>query len=157
MQVADSGRQAGPVGEVFDGRALHRSGPRITASANAMQGLIDPGDTGPAPAWQTLELLTQQSVFVYKSATPLLIEEAASGVSRLTDLPLDQDARSPEAPAGTLKAFAKSGGVALGRIGPPPRGLLNGTAPSPDMGVTLGVPGKLESPGRIEDALSPAK
>jgi len=54
----------------------------------------------------------------------------------------------------SLKAFAESEGIGLGKIGPALRGVLSGGTPAPDLGSALASLGRDESLGRIQDALS---
>ncbi len=54
----------------------------------------------------------------------------------------------------SLREFAESEGVGLGKIGPALRGVLSGGSPAPDLAGALVSLGKAESLGRIDDALS---
>jgi glutamyl-tRNA synthetase len=54
----------------------------------------------------------------------------------------------------TLRKFAESEGIGLGKIGPQLRAVLSGGSPAPDLAGTLTALGRDESLGRIDDALS---
>jgi len=54
----------------------------------------------------------------------------------------------------TLKGFAESEGVGLGKFGPQLRAILSGGAPAPDLAGAMTALGRDESLGRIDDALS---
>ncbi len=63
----------------------------------------------------------------------------------------DWDVPSLEA---SLRAFAESEGIGLGKFGPQLRAVLAGGSPAPDLAGTMTALGRDESLGRIDDALS---
>ena len=157
IKLADNGRLAGLVAEVFARRGSPLSEPQIARLAEAMPGLKDRGKTLLELADQALFLFAQRPVSIDEKTRGLLTDETAARLRRLADGLVKQNDWSAEALAAWLKAFAESEGVGFGKIGPPLRGLLTGGHPSPDMGITLSVLGKVETLGRVEDALSPGK
>jgi glutamyl-tRNA synthetase len=54
----------------------------------------------------------------------------------------------------TLRKFAESEGIGLGKVGPQLRSILSGGAPAPDLAGAMTALGRDESLGRIDDALS---
>jgi glutamyl-tRNA synthetase len=54
----------------------------------------------------------------------------------------------------TLRAFAESEGVGMGKFGPQLRSILAGGSPAPDLAGAMTALGRDESLGRIDDALS---
>src|SRR6185312_15873609 len=53
----------------------------------------------------------------------------------------------------SLRKFAESEGIGLGKFGPQLRAVLAGGAPAPDLAGTMTALGRDESLGRIDDAL----
>jgi glutamyl-tRNA synthetase len=157
IKLADNARLAALVAEVFARRGSPLSELQIARLTDAMPGLKDRGKTLLELADQSLFLFAQRPVSIDEKTRALLTDETAVRLRRLADALAKQNDWSAEALAAWLKAFAESEGVGFGKIGPPLRGILTGGAPSPDMGITLSVLGKVESLGRIEDALSPGK
>ena len=157
IKLADNARLAALVAEVFARRGSPLSAHQIGQLTDAMPGLKDRGKTLLELADQSLFLFAQRPVSIDEKTRGLLTDETAARLRRLADALAKQNDWSAEALAAWLKAFAESEGVGFGKIGPPLRGILTGGAPSPDMGITLSVLGKVESLGRIEDALSPGK
>ena len=91
--------------------------------------------------------------FTEKGAA-LLTDETRARLARLA-LNLDAVADwSVEGLAVALRAFSDAEGVGMGKFGPALRAVLSGVAPGPDLASALAALGKLESLGRINDALS---
>jgi len=83
----------------------------------------------------------------------LLTEETRSLLTRLGN----HIATSPwEVPAleASIRGFAQSEGIGIGKFGAALRGVLSGGAPAPDLASALVALGKDEALGRLEDALS---
>jgi glutamyl-tRNA synthetase len=157
IRLADDVRLANLVADVFARRGSPLSATQIIRLEGAMPGLKDRGKTLLELADQALFLFAQRPVSIDEKTRGLLTDETAARLRRLADGLARQNDWSAEALAAWLKAFAESEGVGFGKIGPPLRGIVSGGHPSPDMGITLSVLGKVETLGRIEDALSPAK
>jgi glutamyl-tRNA synthetase len=86
----------------------------------------------------------------------LLSDETRGRFARLRDHLEREASWNVVALEASLRDFAESEGVGLGKIGPALRGLLSGGSPAPDLASALVSLGKGESLGRIDDALSPA-
>jgi glutamyl-tRNA synthetase len=86
----------------------------------------------------------------------LLTDETRERFARLRNRLHDEAEWTAANLEGTLRQFAESEGVGLGKIGPGLRGVLSGGSPAPDLAGALVSLGKAESLGRIDDALSPA-
>jgi len=84
----------------------------------------------------------------------MLTDEVRGRMARLSETLETSMDWTPDALTATLRAFAASEGVGLGKIGPWLRAVLSGGAPAPDLAGALAALGKMESLGRLEDALS---
>ncbi len=111
---------------------------------------------------KTLHELAELSVYAVK-VRPLKLDEKTLGhlneetrarLARLVDVLSAANDWSPQGLQDTLKTFAESEGVGLGKIGPALRGVLSGGAPAPDLGSALAALGREESIKRVQDALS---
>ncbi len=111
---------------------------------------------------KTLLELADLSLYALK-ARPLVLDEKTLGhlndetrerFARLLEVLRTANDWTPDGLQATLKIFAESEGVGLGKIGPALRGVLSGGAPAPDLGSALTALGREESLGRIDDALS---
>lgn len=154
IRRADNGRLAGLVRPILEERGV-----AMPADADARLEAVIPLVKEGA---KTLLELADLSLYALKSR-PLTLDEKTLG--NLTDETRDRLARllevlraandwTPEGLQQTLKSFAESEGVGLGKIGPALRGVLSGGAPAPDLGSALVALGREESFGRIQDALS---
>jgi glutamyl-tRNA synthetase len=104
----------------------------------------------------TLFVLKQRPLELPDKIQGLLTEETRARFLRLREtLDAAPTWTAPELEA-TLRAFAESEGVGLGKIGPALRGVLSGGSPAPDLAGSLVALGKHESLGRLDDALSHA-
>jgi len=111
---------------------------------------------------KTLLELADLTVFALK-ARPLELDAKARGLlddvtrerlGRLADR-LGETADWEVGPLGeTLRGFAESEGVGMGKFGPALRSVLSGGAPAPDLASALKALGREESLGRVADALS---
>jgi len=89
-----------------------------------------------------------------KTRTQLAEPEMAARFARLREtlgVCADWDASALEE---TLRKFAESEGIGLGKFGPQLRAVLSGGAPAPDLAGAMTALGRDESLGRIDDALS---
>ena len=111
---------------------------------------------------KTLHELADLSLYAVK-VRPLVLDEKTLGhlndeararLARLVDVLAGANDWSPPGLQETLKTFAESEGVGLGKIGPALRGVLSGGAPAPDLGSALAALGREESIKRVQDALS---
>ena len=156
IRLAEVDRLVGEVSHILAGRG-EAAKPEDTAILRRTIPLVRDGA-------KTLLELTDSVVFALKvrplelneKVQSLLSEETRGRLGRLGVVL--QDLATWEGPAleASLRAFAESEGVGLGKIGPALRGVLSGGSPAPDLAGTLVSLGKLESLGRIEDALSPS-
>ena len=155
IRLADDGRLARLVADVFARRGQPLEEPQVARLA-AVIGLIkDRGKTLLELADQSAFIFAQRPVSIDEKTAGLLTDETRARLARLTDQLVHQNDWSAEALGDKLKAFAEAEGVGFGKIGPALRGVVSGGHPSPDMGITLAVLGKVETLGRLEDALSP--
>lgn len=86
----------------------------------------------------------------------LLTEETRGRLGRLNEALTADAAWDLTSLAATLRDFAASEGVGMGKFGPALRGVLSGGAPAPDLASSLAALGKSESLARINDALCSA-
>ena len=87
----------------------------------------------------------------------LLTVETRGRLARLARAVDGVDDWSVAGLSATLRAFAENEGVGFGKFGPALRAVLAGPAAGPDLASALAALGKLESLGRINDALSQAR
>jgi glutamyl-tRNA synthetase len=79
--------------------------------------------------------------------------EVRQRLARLSDVLAKTPNWDAETIGATLKDFAASEGVGLGKIGPPLRAILTGGAPAPDLGNMLWLLGKEETLARMTTQL----
>jgi glutamyl-tRNA synthetase len=82
-----------------------------------------------------------------------IASEVRQRLVRLSDVLAKTPNWDAETIGATLKDFAASEGVGLGKIGPPLRAILTGGAPAPDLGNTLWLLGKEETLARMTTQL----
>ncbi|RAK61849.1 glutamate--tRNA ligase [Phenylobacterium hankyongense] len=104
----------------------------------------------------TLFVLKQRPLELPEKILGLLTEETRARFARLRETLAATPAWTAPELEATLRAFAESEGVGLGKIGPALRGVLSGGSPAPDLAGSLVALGKHESLGRLDDALSHA-
>jgi glutamyl-tRNA synthetase len=111
---------------------------------------------------QTLLQLTDLTVFTTKQR-PFDLDEKTGKLlneetrERLTRLSAKLAAESDWSLTGlehSIRAFAESEGVGIGKFGAALRGVLSGGAPAPDLASTLLALGRPEALARLDDALS---
>jgi glutamyl-tRNA synthetase len=89
-----------------------------------------------------------------EKARALFTDEVRARIARLAEALAAAESWKPERLAETLRAFAESEGVGMGKFGPALRAILAAGAVAPDLSSALAALGRDESLGRIEDALS---
>lgn len=87
------------------------------------------------------------------NAPTSIAPEVRQRLVRLSDVLAKTPNWDAETIGGTLKVFAASEGVGLGKIGPPLRAILTGGAPAPDLGNTLWLLGRDETLARMATQL----
>jgi glutamyl-tRNA synthetase len=154
IREADDGRLADLVAEVYAkrGAALR---PDQIATLPAVIALVKDGA-------QTLLELADMTVFATR-VRPFDLEEKtrkllnAETVARLSRLQAKVAAEDPWTKPGleqSIRDFAESEGVGIGKFGQALRGALSGGAPAPDLASTLLALGKPEAIARLDEALS---
>ncbi len=113
-------------------------------------------------AAQTLLQIAELTMFATKArpftldekTSKLLTEETKARLIRLQEkLGAEQTWTAPNLEQ-TIRAFAESEGVGIGKFGAALRGVLSGGAPAPDLASTLTALGRTEALARLDDALS---
>ncbi len=157
LRIADDGRLASLTHQalIAQGRQLPaNTAERLTRTV----GLVKEGAA-------TIQELAGLCLFAVKErpfalderTVGLLTEETRARLQRLRDAL----AKTPEWTSTfleiTLKSFADSEGVGMGKFGPALRGVLSGGAVAPDLASTLAALGRNEALGRLDDALCSAQ
>jgi glutamyl-tRNA synthetase len=101
--------------------------------------------------------LAERPLALDEKSLALLTDETRGRLARLAVHLTDEVEWTPIPLTASLRAFAASEGVGLGKFGAPLRAVLSGGLPAPDLAGALTALGRSESLGRIEDALSPIK
>jgi glutamyl-tRNA synthetase len=86
-----------------------------------------------------------------------LTEETRARLIRLTKSLTEERDWSKAELDRTIRSFAESEGVGIGKFGAALRGTLSGGAPAPDLASTLLALGRQEALARLDDALSLAQ
>jgi glutamyl-tRNA synthetase len=123
---------------------LHRTIPLVRDGAKTLLELAD----------ATVFALKRRPVELPEKALAQLNEETRGRLSRLRDHLSGAGDWTGPALETLLRGFAESEGVGLGKIGPALRAVLSGGSPAPDLAGAMVSLGKVESLGRIDDALS---
>ena len=87
-----------------------------------------------------------------EKARALLTDETRARLGRLSNT-LEGSEWTLPALEATIRGFAESEGVGIGKFGPALRAVLSGGSPAPDLAGALISIGKAESLARIQDAL----
>jgi glutamyl-tRNA synthetase len=87
-----------------------------------------------------------------EKARALLTDETRARLGRLS-MSLEGSEWTVPALEATIRSFAETEGVGIGKFGPALRAVLSGGSPAPDLAGTLISIGKAESLARIQDAL----
>jgi glutamyl-tRNA synthetase len=98
--------------------------------------------------------LKTRPLILEEKAVALLTEETLARLGRLAGVLAEVDDWSAQILVTTLRGFAETEGVGLGKFGPALRATLSGGMNAPDLAGAMAALGKAESLGRIEDALS---
>ncbi len=154
IRAADNGRLAGLVADIYAKRNAALTEAQ-REKLPAVIGLVK-------DAAQTLLQLADLTVFATKSrpfeldekARKLLTDETRDRLIRLQAKLDAEEAWTVSTLEQTIRAFADSEGVGIGKFGPALRGALSGGAPAPDLASTLLALGRTEALGRLKDALS---
>jgi glutamyl-tRNA synthetase len=101
-----------------------------------------------------LFVLKPRPIELDEKARALFTDEVRARIARLAEALAAAESWKPERLAETLRAFAESEGVGMGKFGPALRAILAAGAVAPDLSSALAALGRDESLGRIEDALS---
>jgi glutamyl-tRNA synthetase len=154
IRLADDRRLMGLVFEVLRSRDVHlprdfaerlaRTIPLVKEGAKTILELAD----------LVMFALKPRPVELDQKARGIFTEEVIGRVGRLAAALGQAPTWKPEPMAETLKAFADSEGVGLGKFGPALRAILAAGAVAPDLASALAALGREESLGRIDDALS---
>ena len=141
VSVLASSGQAPPASAV---EILQRTIPRVRDGAKTLLELAD----------AVVFALKVRPLELPEKIQTLLSEETRQRFSRLREHLAQAKVWQPGPLEDSLRVFAESEGVGLGKIGPALRGVLSGGSPAPDLAGALVSLGKAESLGRIDDALS---
>jgi len=154
IRQAEPARLAGLTGAILRSRdwpqhddeseILQRTIPLVRDGAKTLLELAD----------ATVFALKRRPLDLPEKALGLLNDETRARLSRLRDHLSGEAEWAPAALEASLRAFAETEGVGLGKIGPALRAVLSGGSPAPDLAGALVSLGKPESLGRIDDALS---
>jgi glutamyl-tRNA synthetase len=154
IRIAEDGRLADLVIEAMKRRAADL-GPDSRERLLTVIPLIKEG------AKTILELddlcrfaLARRPIHLDEKSQAMLTAETRGRLSRLASHLANEDDWEPEPLLASLRSFAGSEGVGLGKFGGALRAVLSGGLPAPDLASALTALRKTESLGRIEDALS---
>jgi glutamyl-tRNA synthetase len=101
--------------------------------------------------------LADRPVPLDEKSIALLTDETRARLGRLAEHLAAEAEWTPPALIASLRAFAETEGVGMGKFGGALRATLSGGLPAPDLASALTALGRTESLGRIEDALSREK
>jgi glutamyl-tRNA synthetase len=154
IRLADNERLATLTAEVHRSRGVHlaaadqpilvRTAPLVKDGAKTILDLAD----------LTLFALKRRPLELDDRTRGLLDEETRARLSRLRNRLAGEPDWGASALSQTLRSFAESEGVGLGKFGPALRGVLSAGAPAPDLASALSALDREESLGRLDDALS---
>jgi len=154
IRQSDDGRLQALVMEAHTGRglivpadkqeALERTIPLVKEGAKTLLDLAD----------LTIFALRERPLSLDDKARSQLDEETRARLARLATHLGEEPLWTAEAMGRSLRAFAESEGIGLGKIAPALRAVLSGGSVAPDLASALEALGREESLGRIADALS---
>ena len=98
--------------------------------------------------------LLERPLTLTEKGLALLTPETRERLARLAKSLAGADDWTAPGLTAILRAFADKEGVGFGKFGPSLRAVLAGVAPGPDLASALAALGRIESLGRINDALS---
>jgi glutamyl-tRNA synthetase len=129
---------------VYDGdtETLLRTLPLVREGAPTVLDLAD----------AVIFALRRRPLGLPEKARALLTDETRARLGRLS-ISLEGSEWTVPALEATIRSFAESEGVGIGKFGPALRAVLSGGSPAPDLAGTLISIGKAESLARIQDAL----
>jgi len=156
IRQADPARLADLVTAVHESRDLKVPGASRATLERTIPLVRDGAKTLLDLADATVFVLAQRPLEMPEKAGTLLAGETLERLGRLRDrLQASADWTVPALEA-TIRAFAESEGVGIGKFGPALRMSLAGSAPAPDLAGALVALGRDESLARLDDALSRA-
>ncbi len=123
---------------------LERTIPLVKEGAKTLLDLAD----------LTIFALRERPLSLDDKARSQLDEETRARLARLATHLGEEPLWTAEAIGRSLRAFAESEGIGLGKIAPALRAVLSGGSVAPDLASALEALGREESLGRIADALS---
>ena len=153
IRTADDVRLAGLTAEVHRKRGVDVPEGALPHLAGAVARVKEAAQTVLQLADLTLFALKTRPLELDERTRKLLTEEVTGRLRRLRAHLAAEPDWTPPALEASLRAFAESEGVGLGKVGPWLRGVLSGGAPAPDLASTLTALGRDESLGRLDDAL----
>jgi len=153
IRLADDERLAALTLKVHEGRGIAIAEERKAALPSVIALVKEGAQTLLQLADLTLYALKSRPVGLDAKTQGLLTEENLQRLSRLRAHLQNASWTLAELDA-SIRAFAETEGVGLGKIGPMLRGVLSCGAPAPDLASTLVSLGRSEALGRIDDALS---
>ncbi|MFI4976694.1 MAG: glutamate--tRNA ligase [Caulobacterales bacterium] len=154
IRLADDGRLADLVLEVFKSRGVHTPPDARARLLNTIPLVKDGAKTILMLADLTLFALKVRPIEPDEKTRALLTEEARARLGRLTRILSETGDWAAPALLETLRGFAESEAVGMGKFGPALRAVLGGGAPAPDLASALSALGSSEALGRLKDALS---
>jgi len=154
IRLADPARLATLVAKVHQSRDWPLHDDHLAVLTHVIPFVRDGAKTTLELADATIFALKRRPLELPEKATELLNQETRERLSRLRDALANAPLWDVPSLEALNRAFAESEGVGLGKIGPALRAVLSGGSPAPDLAGALVSLGKLESLGRMEDALS---
>ena len=152
LRKAEPARLAGLVEKVLksrdwpvhdgDAETLLRTLPLVREGAPTVLDLAD----------AVIFALRRRPLDLPEKARALLTDETRARLGRLSNT-LEGSEWTLPALEATIRGFAESEGVGIGKFGPALRAVLSGGSPAPDLAGALISIGKAESLARIQDAL----
>ena len=154
LRAADDHRLAQLTRHAHEGRGVEVGAAGEAALVHVIPLVKDGAKTVLELADLTLFVLKQRPLVLDAKTEGLLSEETRERLGRLRKHLAAETSWSVAVLEPSIRAFAESEGVGIGKFGPALRGVLAGGASAPDLASTLTALGRDESLGRIDDALS---
>ena len=154
LRLADPARLADLVAVVLKGRGWPLRDGDAATLAHVIPLVRDGAKTTLDLADAVIFALKIRPLDLPQKARDLLTEETRGRLARLREAYSGAQSWTVPDLEALNRGFAEAEGVGLGKIGPALRAVLSGGSPAPDLAVALVALGKVESLGRIDDALS---
>jgi glutamyl-tRNA synthetase len=154
LRAADDGRLTALVRDIHLGRGATVTETNGARLARAVPLVKDGAHTTLELADLTAFTLLARPVELDEKGLKRLDAETVDRLGRLHDHLTNHADWSPPALEASIRDFAATEGVGLGKFGPALRATLAGGASAPDLASALTALGKDESLGRLSDALS---